>query len=275
MFASLVVVLPTRHVGGSLGFRHKEEQWKFDSADSISSHTNPVAAYAIFFSDVEHEVFVVQDGYRVTLTYNLYFDEQPSVTLKPMPTLKEVAFKETLSRLLQNPEFFPKGAFLGFGLHHQYPLKRDEKSLAGIASVVKGSDSWILRSCNELSLKSSFKVVYAEDDDAKLLADKRAIYAPFVREGESAWESLRSEHGGKCIYNLENEEKVQLEVHWVTELTTLNQADLPFVAYGNEPGFGIFYGNVCLIVEIGPFGHRSSSPASTRTKIQSSFVESS
>lgn len=74
MFGSLVVVFPTRHEGGALHLRHKGEEWTFDSAALTSAQEDPSIAYIAFYSDVEHEVSVVNSGYRVTLTYNLYFD---------------------------------------------------------------------------------------------------------------------------------------------------------------------------------------------------------
>lgn len=74
MFGSLVVVFPTRHKGGALYLRHKGEEWTFDSAALASAQEDPSIAYIAFYSDVDHEVSVVNSGYRDTLTYNLYFD---------------------------------------------------------------------------------------------------------------------------------------------------------------------------------------------------------
>lgn len=39
----------------------------FSSAEALRSHDGPVIAYAAFYSDVEHEVAVVQSRYRITL----------------------------------------------------------------------------------------------------------------------------------------------------------------------------------------------------------------
>ncbi|THH26453.1 hypothetical protein EUX98_g7738 [Antrodiella citrinella] len=72
MFGSLVIVFPTKHEGGALILRDYDEEWTFDSAKIISEHDGLCVGYAAFYSDVEHEVAVVQSGYRVTLTYNLY-----------------------------------------------------------------------------------------------------------------------------------------------------------------------------------------------------------
>ena len=70
MFGSLVVCLPTQFSGGQLVTRHYGHTVKFD----WSSPENPrkTASWAVFFSDVEHEVLPVTQGHRITLTYNLY-----------------------------------------------------------------------------------------------------------------------------------------------------------------------------------------------------------
>ncbi|EMD39478.1 hypothetical protein CERSUDRAFT_111780 [Gelatoporia subvermispora B] len=73
MFGSLVVVFPTQHEGGTLLLRHGKKQWTFDSANLLSEAPQPSIAYVAFYSDVEHEILPVTSGYRVTLTYNLYF----------------------------------------------------------------------------------------------------------------------------------------------------------------------------------------------------------
>ncbi len=75
MFGSLVIVLPSAHEGGELVLRHGGEEWSFDAAKAIKDDQGPSIGFVAFFSDVEHEVTMVTSGYRVTLTYNLYFAE--------------------------------------------------------------------------------------------------------------------------------------------------------------------------------------------------------
>lgn len=81
MFGSLVVVLPTPHEGGSLLLRHDGQEWEFDPSRAIAEKTDQHFAYIAFYSDVEHEVSLVKSGYRVTLTYNLSFDEEAVIEL--------------------------------------------------------------------------------------------------------------------------------------------------------------------------------------------------
>lgn len=68
-FGSLVVYLPSAHEGGDLIVRHQGKTHTFDWAKRSKE---PVAQWAAFYSDCEHEVLEVTGGHRVTLTYNLY-----------------------------------------------------------------------------------------------------------------------------------------------------------------------------------------------------------
>ena len=76
MFGSLVIVSPTSHEGGAVLLRHRGREWIFDSSQVLAGAANdqPSVCYVAFFNDVEHEVAPVTSGHRVTLTYNLYFD---------------------------------------------------------------------------------------------------------------------------------------------------------------------------------------------------------
>jgi len=119
MFGSLVVIFPTKHEGGALMFRHGDGEWTFDSAAMLKSNIEPSIAYVAFYSDVEHEVTPVISGYRVTLTYNLYFSADAaydSVAPIVVPSKSEATFQSALSTLLSDNTFMPKGGFLGFGL---------------------------------------------------------------------------------------------------------------------------------------------------------------
>jgi hypothetical protein len=103
MFGSLVVCLPSPHSGGGLVLRHKSNRhvshcfdWSTkpavesvsaaggdSSGSTIASSSSGSASsgstqqqlgamqWAAFYSDSEHEVLPVTDGYRITLTYNL------------------------------------------------------------------------------------------------------------------------------------------------------------------------------------------------------------
>lgn len=74
MFGSIVIVLPTEFKGGELALCHGEKEFMYDytamgrkgfTEDGGSGRVGWVA----FYSDIEHEVLPVTEGYRVTLTY--------------------------------------------------------------------------------------------------------------------------------------------------------------------------------------------------------------
>ena len=68
MVATLVVALPSPHTGGELVITHEGRRHTipFEGAASGFSLT-----YAAFYADCEHEVLPVEDGYRLSLVYNL------------------------------------------------------------------------------------------------------------------------------------------------------------------------------------------------------------
>ncbi|KAI0256444.1 hypothetical protein BJV78DRAFT_1172343 [Lactifluus subvellereus] len=150
MFGSLVVVFPTPHAGGALLLRHHGQEWKSDSASMLEVAQPSSVAYAAFFSDVEHEVVPVISGHRVTLTYNLFFDDNKRASAKDLPE-NERMFCSAFEALLKNPEFLPDGGTLGFGLRHVYQV---EDRLEHVYSLLKGSDAAVCQSVRALGLCS-------------------------------------------------------------------------------------------------------------------------
>lgn len=67
MIGSLVVCLPCEHKGGSLIVKHEGKQIEFD----FSGNSKDIQ-WCAFYADCVHQVMPVTEGYRVTLTYNLY-----------------------------------------------------------------------------------------------------------------------------------------------------------------------------------------------------------
>ena len=122
-FGSLVVCLPSQFTGGSLVTRHQGQEVTYDWSSPTS---DPVIQWAAFFSDVEHEILPVTNGYRVTLTYNLYHCDQ----LNPVPSLNVTTtpFYQNLKAALGQPHFLREGGVLGFACQHSYVFENFEKS---------------------------------------------------------------------------------------------------------------------------------------------------
>jgi Rps23 Pro-64 3,4-dihydroxylase Tpa1-like proline 4-hydroxylase len=265
MFGSLVIVFPTPHKGGALHLRHRGQEWIFDSGQELATKGQPSIGYAAFFSDVEHEVSPVISGYRVTLTYNLYFDDDgpvsadDSVSKHPL-LLNEGAFREAFTALLENPEFLPEGGTLAFGLRHVYPIQDD---LNHVYDILKGSDAVVYQSVSALGYEPELYIYYASDrfDDwvDGVLIDHVVDLEGYRAPDEDLLQYLKTV-GGICVtqepeddfpYNTE-------QVEWVTPQTTFNQQEGAFVSYGNEATLEWIYGDVCLVVRIGEAGDRST-----------------
>ena len=260
MFGSLVVVFPTPHEGGALLLRHRGQEWTFDSAAVLSVASPPSIAYAAFFSDIEHEVLPVTSGHRVTLTYNLYFDDDKHTSAKklvsepssePQEANKE-KFRLAFEALLGHPEFLSEGGTLGFGLRHVYQV---EDKLEHVYSLLKGSDAALYQSLCALGFEPVLYLFYDSGKEwcrGDLFRPVLIDRVPNLEEAgeiEDLTEELCS-FGGLQISRLKQ------VVTWVTPPTTFNRRESAYMAHGNQPTLGLIYGDVCLVVRIGEVGER-------------------
>ncbi|KAH9857398.1 hypothetical protein C2E23DRAFT_927282 [Lenzites betulinus] len=182
MFGSLVLIFPTAHTGGTLGLSHATESWSFDAASYLETlqADDLRVAYIAFFSDVEHEVRKVTSGYRVTITYNLYYVNEVQYSL--MANLRVIQprgadkpqVKTTLESLLKDGTFMPNGGWLGFGLRHLYPLptsfdvqEGDKCPLKTLHGMLKGIDAALYYACSELlTTPPTFYTVFEAQSEA-------------------------------------------------------------------------------------------------------------
>lgn len=273
MFASLVVVFPTAHERGALKLRHGGDEWTVDSATAIAVDTDPVISYIAFYSDVEHEVTPVTSGHRVTLTWNLSFQPTvappdyspsiPSALVRPKTSESEQAVKAAFDHLLSDNKFLPRGGTLGFGLRQEYPLNPDV-GLGNLIDCLKGSDAIIQSVCRQLSLTSSLKIIYRneeeEEDDEFVMIDH---FFDFPR-----WDSVESllgvmeKQGGTHTstprpVTPNGHNYYPSDVIWVTDMGKYTRTKTAYLAHGNEACLDYVYCTVCLVVSIGPFGDRS------------------
>ncbi|KAI0310143.1 hypothetical protein OF83DRAFT_1071034 [Amylostereum chailletii] len=298
MFGSLVVVYPTNHTGGALILRNRDEEWTFDSAQAVASQTLPSFGFIAFFSDVEHEVAVVESGHRVTLTYNLYYNDVPATPAvprallapAPAPISNEALFESVLRPLLDNPKFMPSGGHLGFGLRHVYPVQK-RGGFDHVYGLLKGSDAIIHRAARTLSLPSRLYLVYEsrweEDRDQYKFGPRPEldnlpskykqwdeydvlVLVPTVPE-DDALEG--NEVAGDFIeldgaifvrppdakrYSPEN------DVHWVTPYASQTRYKSTSLTFGNEAQMVYNYADLCLVIPIGKPGSRSVPPKTER-----------
>ncbi|KIM42955.1 hypothetical protein M413DRAFT_69792 [Hebeloma cylindrosporum] len=271
MVGSLVVVLPTKHEGGSLLFRHEGQEFSFDSANAMALDKNgvPQAPFVAFYSDVEHEVSVVNSGYRVTLTYNLHLVKpNSSIATEPAPSaayeagIKEICekLKGPLSSFLTTPTFLPNGGYLGFGLVYKYPFSTNT-NLSDLEECLKGADMAFAQVCEDLNLSFELKAMYDADEDSPniwalvdefptfpgALADedqngildflKDGDYNPQIVFDSTELKSCEEHPGAQPIF-------------WVREPTGKNKFETAYIHYGNEASLNYAYGDLCLVAHV-------------------------
>ncbi|KAI0309751.1 hypothetical protein OF83DRAFT_1157604, partial [Amylostereum chailletii] len=299
MFGTLVVVYPTPHTGGALILRHHGEEWTFDSAAAVASQASPAFGYIAFFSDVEHEVSVVESGHRVTLTYNLYYDDIPAADTTalhalpaPAPVSNEALLESVLRSLLEDPAFMPSGGHLGFGLRHVYPVK-EEDTFDGIYGLLKGSDAVVDRVARTLSLRPRLYLVYEDEwtddwDDGTFgrlpgsdASGKNAwneyevlVLIPEVPSGGSCQEGSPTSFNVECYEDLifvrpptAARYRPENDVHWVTPYKSVTGHTMVNAVYGNEVQLDHQYADLCLVVPIGKPGERGVPPQTEKAEI--------
>jgi hypothetical protein len=270
MFGSLVIVFPTPHEGGALLLRHRGQEWTFDSGKSLAAEREPSVGYVAFFSDIEHEVAPVISGHRITLTYNLYFDDggpvSPNIEHLTHPQLEnEAAFRQVFKGLLENPEFLADGGTLAFGLRHVYPI---ENNLKQVNNVLKGSDAVVYQSVRALGYEPVLHLYYQDDRNSKqgVIIDK-VVDFPNPDDESDRRDTLLLRLGGMLV---RDSTKVfrsaqrgtpghREQVEWVTPVTEFNRQKGSFLQFKNINDKGSLewaYGDVCLIVRIGRAGDR-------------------
>ena len=261
MFGSLVVFFPTKYEGGSLIMRRKGQEWSFDAANALAKCEDFRVGYVALYSDVEHEVSTVTSGYRVSVTYNLYFDDDDDspapISLSPGAT----AFKSELETLLLDATFLPEGGVLGFNLEHYYPVQDVSSSsyvnLNNVEECLKGTDAEIMAIAKELSLHVS---VWGLIDVEDVLLATEGIIPAFNERGYHDDYDIFTADGAKVVSSPRSEKRRDIHVNWVTRRFELNQTEKMYAYYGNAPEAGYTYNSFGLFVEIGKPGMRSVEP---------------
>ncbi|VDB85565.1 unnamed protein product [Peniophora sp. CBMAI 1063] len=271
MFGSLVLVYPTAHTGGALVFRHQDREWTFDSASAVTRDGAPAFGYAAFYSDVEHEVLPVTSGYRVTITYNLYFDDVDDDSqsgIASADSLDNSAFRTQLATLLDDAKFLPKGGYLGFGLRHSYPIEFAEglwpkrNGVQHLLDVLRGADASVLRAARAAGLSTQIHVAYDTQVEGRSKMHDVTVLTTEVVGGELTYSDfcyfLEKRFHGVPLYPPGHKKcGVGRAVHWVTPHMGGSRFKSVYLAYGNEPSLQYEYAELCLLVAVGPHGERT------------------
>ncbi|KZV85121.1 hypothetical protein EXIGLDRAFT_775881 [Exidia glandulosa HHB12029] len=181
LFGYLVLVFPTPFEGGQLCLRHEGHTALHDASSSTTAnvYTSPnQVSWAAFFNDVSHEILPVEDGYRVTLTYNLYYAEDSGMHVQIPRVMRPEPIVYAFRQVLEDVSFFPDGGRLGFALKHQYPvpeiLTRSDHAdaLNRICRTLKGSDHALLVAAQAAGLQPQLMLVYNLQDLGTFLSEQ-------------------------------------------------------------------------------------------------------
>ncbi|KZV90430.1 hypothetical protein EXIGLDRAFT_121128, partial [Exidia glandulosa HHB12029] len=229
-------------------------------------------SWVAFYSDVEHEVLPVQSGYRITLTYNLYFAAPPAQSLAPPVGVEPLL--DAFKRLLQDPAFFPDGGRLGFALKHQYPVPAnpdmDEDSmekardvLRSLASALKGGDRALFQAASAVGLQPALRLAYELEYAGVYLLDHVFEGGYQIDNWREAMDWTKGEHVEKMkepwYPPMSEEDEARLRknaVQWVTPRESITRVKTDYVAYGNDAMLASVYGDLVLIATVPPHGDR-------------------
>jgi hypothetical protein len=112
-FGTLIVFAPSFFVGGEIVLKHGKEERLFD----FSMKENLSYNYLAFYNECDYEIKPLNEGYRIALTYHLYYDDQ-----KYDNTMLKINYKidnSGIFRMINN--FIESKKIPTFVLSHQYP----------------------------------------------------------------------------------------------------------------------------------------------------------
>ena len=279
MFGSLVVCLPTQFCGGALITRHDGREVPFDWSSSLQNPLQSVC-WAAFFSDVEHEVFPVTEGYRVTLTYNLYSNTQLDIPgIVSIVDVTSNPFYNELRLAISNPHFMRDGGVLGFSCHHAYVFK-DLNVATNLPCLLKGSDRIVYVAVKSLGLPVVVKPVDISSEACHWPRDLSDLSEKCQRDAERFVlpEFTSFKHDQIKIYDKPVREIIKSifgtsgdfkdifgssGTHHVTKITWCQEFTdwLPAAAYstyGNEPSCEVLYQAAAILVGIPKWGERQT-----------------
>jgi hypothetical protein len=168
--------------------RHGGREVKYDWGQD-AQHVQ----WAAFYSDCEHEVLPVTSGFRVTLTYNLYYYERDALNTQSLAPFS-LPLNGILAEALQSESFMTAGTYhpthliaggvLGIYCHHDYAHNNDT-AFKRLPGVLKGADAAVLAVCKFLKLQTVVRPVYQIPDEEFECTGEGGIDAAALFQGHS------------------------------------------------------------------------------------------
>lgn len=162
MFGTLLLQLPSPHVGGELRIRHGSRETRIDLSASDCSELG----FAAFYADCEHEVRPVESGHRVCLVFNLLRGAASVTPLATAPSHDaEVAQAARLIGTAFSAEDAPRK--LAWLLAHQYSQTAlGFAALKGVDAAVAGV---LCRAADAAACIAHLGVVHIEESGSAVV----------------------------------------------------------------------------------------------------------
>ncbi|KAI9894349.1 MAG: hypothetical protein M1814_003105 [Vezdaea aestivalis] len=163
MFGTLVICLPSEHIGGAVRLQHGGKSINFETSENSAFS----ASYIAWYTDITHEITPLCEGYRWVLTYNLINESKGPA---PSALRRDVRIKSFTQMLDKWDTLQCSSPYLIYPLEHQYTV-RDLK-----LGQLEGDDYsralHISQSCEEADFymplaNMTMNVVYPNDDDER------------------------------------------------------------------------------------------------------------
>ena len=243
MFGSLVICLPAQFLGGVLAVRHRGREVQFDWSSSAQKPTKQIQ-WAAFYSDIEHEVFTVTSGYRITFTYNLYRPKQGMIHVSAVD-FTQMPFCKASVRAIGTPHFMRDGGVLGFACQHAYVLTDlnclETASLKGVdCNVYMAAEAIGL----DVSVRPLVKQEYGREGDKYTIPEFEEYKLDRNEYNERDAQLVRE------VFQLSKDHNVDCtDIVWVCDEHKLEiVSSFSTYAYGNDPGTDYFYQSAAILI---------------------------
>lgn len=222
MIATLVMVLPSPHIGGNLIIEQGSQSYHFSSENVKSSTVKCVA----FYADCDHEIKIIKEGYRIALTYNLVLETDSDDSWK-----KEAVHLPLKTAVQDYFEKESKPDMLVYLLDHSY----SEHSLRWnlLKGVDRANGQSLFRAAQALGLRSYLT-----------LSEIRKSWSAYDEDEEPDFDELIDEEVTLSYWIDENNQTLNWgshyvssdEVCWTTDTQDLEPYDSEYEGYTGNAG---------------------------------------
>lgn len=203
MFGTLLLQLPSPHVGGELRIRHGSRETRIDLSATDCSEL----AFAAFYADCEHEVRPVESGHRVCLVFNLLRGAASDTPLASAPSHDaEVAQAARLIGAAFSAEDAPRK--LAWLLAHQY--SQAELGFAALKGVDAAVAGVLCRAADSAACDAHLGVVHIEES-----GPAEVHYVPSRGRGYRDFDQDEIDATGVAYDDVEISDTARYIDHWV------------------------------------------------------------